>query len=91
MRPRKPGPPPARLEECKKWLAERLTPNPTPVKDVRTDSDNASFSADTLYKSRDALKVEEYAVGRRKWWKLPVVEDVGVLNNGNSDNSDKPF
>ncbi len=61
--PRKPGPPPARLEECKKWLAERLTPNPTPVKDVRTDSDNASFSADTLYKSRDAIE----GGGVRRW------------------------
>jgi len=30
--PRRPGPPPAKLEECKTWLAARLTPNPGQVK-----------------------------------------------------------
>jgi hypothetical protein len=85
--PRKPGPPPARLEECKTWLTDRLA-TPARVKDLRTDSEAAGFSTDTLYKSHDALKIEEYTFERRKWWKLPAVEDVGVSNSGNSDNSD---
>jgi hypothetical protein len=71
--PRRPGPPAARSEECKKWLAERLTAGPAPVKDVRTAAEQAGFSADSLYRSRDALKVEEYVIDRRKWWKMPVV------------------
>jgi hypothetical protein len=35
--PRKPGPPPAKLDACKSWLAERLAPDPARVKDVRTE------------------------------------------------------
>ena len=85
---RKPGPPPAKLEECKTWLAARLTPNPAMVKDVRTDADKAGFSADTLYRSKEALGAEEYVLDRRKWWKLPA-EDVGDPPNGNADNPDK--
>jgi hypothetical protein len=68
--PRRPGPAPAKLEACKAWLADRLTV-PAPVKDVRTDADEAGFSVDALYKSRDALKAEEYKVDGRLWWKLP--------------------
>jgi hypothetical protein len=79
--PRKPGPPPARLEECKTWLEDQLTPNPARVADIRRDSDAAGFSAHTLYKSRDALKIEEYTFEHRKWWSLPVVGDVGVSNS----------
>jgi AAA domain len=86
--PRKRGPAPAKLEECKKWLTDRLTPNPAAVGDIRSDSDGVGFSPDTLYRSRDALKVEEYTIERRKWWKLPAVEDPGTQDIGVSDNSD---
>jgi len=89
--PRKPGPPPAKLKECKTWLAARLTPNPGRVKDVRFDAEKAGFSADTLYRAKEALAVDEYTLDRRKWWKLPSVEVVGVPLPGNSDNPDKPF
>jgi hypothetical protein len=88
--PRRPGPLAARLEECKSWLVERLAANPAPVKDIRTAAEQAGYSADSLYRSRDALNVEEYVIDRRKWWKLPVVGDVGVGRAGISDNSDKP-
>ncbi len=86
--PRKHGPAPLKLEECKKWLSERLNPNPAAVVEIRKDAESAGFSVDTLYRSHEALKVNEYTVSRRKWWKLPSVEDVGVLDNSNADNSD---
>jgi hypothetical protein len=84
---RKPGPPPEKLEKCKRWLAERLTPNPARVTDIRTDADKADFSAKLLYAARDALDVTEYTFERRKWWKLPegaVVPDVPVSPDDNS-------
>jgi hypothetical protein len=87
---RRPGPPPAKLGECKSWLAARLTPNPAPVKDVRSDADAAGFSADTLYAAMRATAIEEYTVGKRKWWKLTLVGDVGDKPRANSDNPDKP-
>jgi hypothetical protein len=83
--PRRPGPAPAKLEECKRWLAERLTPNPDQVKEVRSAAEKAGFSADVLYRAHDALKLAEYTHERRKWWKLPPVEDVGVRTSDNSD------
>jgi AAA domain len=66
------GRPPVKLEECKKWLTERLTPNPAALKEVRSDARNAGFVADRLYQARGALGVEEYVVDRRTWWKLPL-------------------
>jgi hypothetical protein len=87
----RPGPAPVKLEACKAWLKIRLTPNPAMVKDVRADSEkpeNGKFAADTLYKAKDALGVEEYTFDRRKWWKLPAVGDVGDTTSDISDNSD---
>jgi len=89
--PRKPGPPPAKLEEYKAWLTKQLTPIPARVTDIRRGAEQVSFSVDTLYRSKDALGVEEYTLDRRKWRKLPVVEVVGDKQSGISDNSDKPF
>ena len=87
---RRPGPPPIKLEECKRWLVEHLTPNPTRVKDVRDEAEKAGYSVDTLYRSRDALGVEEYTFERLKWWKLPSVGDPDPYKDSdNSDNSDK--
>jgi hypothetical protein len=91
LAPHRPGPPPAKQEGCKRWLVSRLNPNPAPVKDVRSDAEKAGFSADTLYRTKDALRVEEYILDRRKWWKLPPVEVVGVPALCNSDNPDKPI
>jgi hypothetical protein len=89
--PRKRGPVPVKLEACKKWLIERLTPNPAMVKDVRTQAENGEFSADTLYRAKDDLGVEEYTLERRRWWRLPLVEVVGDPPSARSDNPDKPF
>ena len=75
--PARPGPAPVRLAECKQWLKDQLTPNPAAVQSVRTESDKAGFSVNILYKAKHELKVDEYVVGRGKWWKLPVVADVG--------------
>ncbi|QDV32369.1 AAA family ATPase [Tautonia plasticadhaerens] len=68
--PRKRGPAPEKLEACKQWLVERLA-CPSPVNEVRRDSEKEKYSSGTLYDARDALGVEEYMVDRRKWWKLP--------------------
>jgi hypothetical protein len=69
------GPSPAKLEACKAWLKDRLTPNPARVSEVRKDAEAAGHSADRLYAARDALGVEEYEVEGRKWWKLPGATD----------------
>lgn len=88
--PRRPGPPPAKLEECKVWLAARLTPNPARVKDVRSESDTKGFAVKTLYAARDALEVDEYDFERRIWWKLPSVSDVSDKPTGSRDDGDMP-
>jgi hypothetical protein len=69
--PKRRGPAPEKLEECKTWLATQLTPNPTRVSAIRKAADQATYGASTLYAARDALGVAEYELGGRKWWKLP--------------------
>lgn len=66
----RPGRAPVRLEECKRWLDERLAAGPLPVKDVRTDSEKAGFAPRLLYGARDALDAEEFLLEGRKWWRL---------------------
>jgi hypothetical protein len=66
------GPAPVKLEACKRWLIERLTPNPAPVKEIRSDAERAGYGADILYRAREAIGSDEYVVDRRKWWKLAV-------------------
>jgi hypothetical protein len=65
------GPSAVKLEACKMWLAERLTPNPAPVKDIRTEAEDAGFSSTRLYLAFDALGLDEYILDKRKWWKIP--------------------
>jgi hypothetical protein len=77
--PRKPGPPPAKLDACKGWLSERLTPNPARVSEVRKDAEAKGYPSATLYRARDDIGVAEYQIDGRKWWKLPeaaAVQDV---------------
>jgi hypothetical protein len=71
----KPSRAPVKLEACKQWLAARLTPNPVPVKDIRTEAEQAGFSAPVLYDAHDQLGYDEYTVDRRKWWKIPTPPD----------------
>jgi hypothetical protein len=85
------GPAPVKLEECKRWLTEQLTPNPARVSDLRHAAQSAGFAVATLYDAMRALGVEELTIERHKWWKLRAVGDVGVRPADNSDNPDKPF
>jgi hypothetical protein len=57
--PRKRGPAPSRLEDCKRWLAELLTPNSQRLREIRSRSRAAGFSPSRLYRAREALVVEE--------------------------------
>jgi hypothetical protein len=90
---RRPGPPPIKLEDCKKWLDAHLSSGPARVKDVRSAAEAADISADLLYRAKAALRVEEFTIKgeSRKWWKRSPVEVVGDPSNENSDNSDKPY
>lgn len=72
---RKRGPSPEKLDACKAWLAERLTPNPAPIVKPRDEATEAEYSAGLLYDAKRALKVEEYTFERRKWWRMPSVEE----------------
>jgi hypothetical protein len=91
LTPRKRGPVPEKLEECKEWLTKYLTPNPARVVDIRAESEKAGFAAATLYGARNSLMVEEFNLERRKWWRLPPVSVVSDKPPDNSDNSDKVF
>jgi hypothetical protein len=71
----KPGRQPTKVEECQSWLAERLTPNPVPVKDLRIEAEAAGFAPAVLYRAKEALQVEEYIIDHRKWWKMPLEAD----------------
>lgn len=62
---------PKRDQECVAWLSDRLDPNPVRLKDLRTEAGEAGFSPRAVYQARDALRLEEYVVDGRKWWKLP--------------------
>ena len=73
--PKKRGPSPEKLEECKTWLAAQLTPNPARVSVVRKAAEQAGLVTGTLYAARDALGVAEYELEGRKWWKLPAQPD----------------
>ena len=73
--PKKRGPSPEKLEECKTWLAAQLTPNPARVFVVRKAAEQAGHATGTLYAARDALGVSEYELDGRKWWKLPAQPD----------------
>jgi AAA domain len=67
---RRRGPSPEKLDACKAWLADRLTPNPARVTDVRTDAEKAGHAVGTLYEAMRGLGVEEEILERKKWWRL---------------------
>ena len=71
--PRKKGPAPFKLEDCKRWLTKLLTPNPVRVREIRSESQDAGYSTNRLYRAREALGIEEYTLDGRKWWRLPVL------------------
>ena len=84
------GPAPEKLDACKEWLAECLTPNPMRVVDIRKESDEKGFSAKTLYRAKDDLGLDEYTLDRLKWWKMPVTASADglkkpVTEDGGSD------
>ncbi len=43
-----------------------------PLKDLRTAAKAAGFAPAILYRAREALKIDEYHIDHRKWWKLPL-------------------
>ncbi len=62
---------PVKLVACKEWLACQLSIQPTRVKEVRALAVLAGHVPPTLYRAAARLKVLEYVVDGRKWWKLP--------------------
>jgi hypothetical protein len=91
--PLKPGPPRCdhspKREACMQWLRQRLTPNSSRVSEVRSDAEQAGYSAGILYQAKEALKVTEYVERGRKWWSLPI-PSVDSVTGPESDNSDRP-
>ena len=82
--PHKMGRPPVKLEPCKRWLSDRLTPNPDRVMDIRTAAEKEGYSAGVLYRAKDAMGIEEYVLDGCKWWKIGsdsyTIEDEGGLS-----------
>ncbi len=72
--PTRRGPVPAKLEACKKWLTERLTPNPGRVKDLRSEAETEGYTSTTFYDAKRSLGIEEFEVCEQnrkyKCWKL---------------------
>jgi hypothetical protein len=66
-----PGRPPARVQEAQDWLARDLAKGPQRVQAVRDRAQAAGHSANTLYRAKDVLRIEEFEAERRKWWQLP--------------------
>ncbi len=62
----------AKTALCKVWLKGLLGSNPARVKDLRDEAEAQGFTPGMLYAAGKALGVQEYAVEKRKWWKLPV-------------------
>jgi hypothetical protein len=65
-----PGKAPEKLDACKVWLAQELTPNPARVTDLRDKAAAAGFSSGTLYRAKALIGAEEIELERRKWWRL---------------------
>jgi hypothetical protein len=68
--PRRPGPLPAKLDACKRWLADYMAHGPARLGDLRRDAQAEGFASPTLYAARKALAAEEYKQGGCIWWKL---------------------
>jgi hypothetical protein len=56
-----------KLDLCELWLKERLTPVPVPLMDLRTEAEEAGYSAGLLDKAAERLGVEEYILEKKKW------------------------
>lgn len=65
----RPGPAPAKQDECQSWLADRLADGHRKVVDLIDEAKQAGFSTGTLYRARDALGVIE-TPDKPKLWKL---------------------
>ena len=79
------GPVPVKTNACMEWLRTRLlTMGRQRVSTIRHASDEAGYSAKTLYNSRDRLGVLESEEGGYKFWEIPGI-------NGDRDGHDPPF
>jgi hypothetical protein len=56
---------------CRIWLKAHLDPGPARVKDARRAAEAEGFTSTPLYTAARSLKVEQYEIDGRKWWKLP--------------------
>lgn len=67
-RPRKPKASP-KLDACKAWLSDLLASMPRKISDLISLAENhpEKFAPAQLYKAMDAIEVERYEEGGRKW------------------------
>jgi hypothetical protein len=68
--PRKPGPPPEKLQEAIAWLCEWLAQGPKRVSYTRSEAELRGFSTRTIYRAKDELHIEEFEAEGKKWWQL---------------------
>jgi hypothetical protein len=71
----KPGPAPAKTQECLHWIKLILSQGRMRVSALRRQAEEAGWSAGLLYKARDAGGIEETEEGGYKFWALPTVTD----------------
>jgi hypothetical protein len=59
------------VDKCCEWLKEQLSSGSQRVHKLRTAGEAKGYSAKTLYKARDVLKLQEIEDGGYQYWKLP--------------------
>jgi hypothetical protein len=66
------APLPARTLECMAWLEQRLGAGPARVSELRRELEQLGYGANTIYRAKDQLHLEETEdAGGRKWWAPP--------------------
>jgi hypothetical protein len=61
--------------EAADWLRDRLKKAPRPVNRLRAEGEESGINSRTLYRAKERLELEEFVAERKKWWKLPPVDE----------------
>lgn len=68
---KRPGPPPAKTQECLAWLREFAGGQPVRVGVARSEAERVGYNVGTLYNAVRLGEFKEFELDSRKWWKPP--------------------
>jgi hypothetical protein len=69
------GRPPIRIEECKRWLTERLSQGPVPLKELVDAAKARGYGISLLYAAQKALGITACTRNGRRCWMLSQAGD----------------